>query len=122
MHPRTRELLDHLAAQRALLRRTIDDIPAALHAVRPAPDRWSIAEVVEHLGIMESRVVAMIRKHLDAACAAGLREETETSSVLGSPAFERLVDRTRKIVAAEFVRPTSTVELETTGDTTSLSV
>ena len=48
MHPRTTELLHHLAAQREILRRAYDAAPPNLRELRPTPDRWSIAGVIEH--------------------------------------------------------------------------
>jgi hypothetical protein len=49
MHPRTRELLEYLDAQRAVLRDAFDAVPPELQNTAPAPDRWSAAANVEHL-------------------------------------------------------------------------
>jgi len=112
MHPRTQELLDNLAAHRAALRETVADIPVELHRVRPESGRWSVVEVLEHLSILERRLSGAFRRQLDQARAAGLREETETSSVLGRLSFD-VLDRDRKLVAPDVVQPTATVDLST---------
>lgn len=46
----------YLAATRDELARAIQGLSAAQWQFKPAPDRWSIAEVVEHLVIVENRV------------------------------------------------------------------
>jgi hypothetical protein len=53
MHTRTRELLDYLELQRAVLRGACESVPPALRDRPHAPDRWSAAGVVEHLAILE---------------------------------------------------------------------
>lgn len=112
MHPRTQELLDNLAVHRAALRETVADIPAELHRVRPEPGRWSVVEVLEHLSILERRLSGAFHRQLDEARAAGLREETETSSVLGRLSLD-VLDRSRRLVAPEVVQPTSAVDIAT---------
>jgi hypothetical protein len=59
MHSRTRELLDYLESQRAVLRDAFEAVPPALRDRPPAPDRWSTAGVVEHLAILEQRIAGM---------------------------------------------------------------
>jgi hypothetical protein len=47
MHPRTRELLEYLDEQRAVLRAAVDSVPAALREKPPASGRWSVAEIID---------------------------------------------------------------------------
>jgi hypothetical protein len=49
MHPRTAELVDLLDRTRADLRRAVDAVPAPRRSDKPAADRWSVADVLEHL-------------------------------------------------------------------------
>lgn len=111
MHPRIEELLDNLAVHRATLRATIDEIPAERHAMKPGPGKWSIVDVLEHLGILERQLSGLFQRRIDEARAAGIHEETETTSVpLGPLSRERLLDRTRKLNAPDTVQPTSTLD------------
>jgi hypothetical protein len=108
MHPRIEELLAHLDAKRTALRETLDGIPVALHATPPEPGRWSIVNVVEHLALLETRLTHLFQKRIGEARAAGLGQETETSSLLGDPTLALITDRTRKLTAPEVVQPQST--------------
>jgi hypothetical protein len=51
MHPRTEELLGQLDESRGVLRAAVDSVPSSLHETRPGPDRWSVADVLEHLSL-----------------------------------------------------------------------
>jgi hypothetical protein len=105
MHPRIQELVDHLDATRARLERSFQAVPPAGREQRPEPDRWSIAEIVEHLVIVESRVLKMLDDSLTPERLRELGPETETSSVLETLDVARLVDRTNKIMSGEISLP-----------------
>lgn len=47
---------------RTELRAAVAQVPDALRAVRPAPDRWSVADVLEHLAMVEVGVGRLLRK------------------------------------------------------------
>lgn len=93
------ELAGHLAAARRALRAAIDAVPADRHAVAPAAGRWSTAQIVEHLGLVERQVVGLLRRAFDRSVAAGLARETATGSVLATFAGDRLLDRQRRFTA-----------------------
>jgi len=107
MHPRIEEVLNYLDTTRTDLSKAVEDVSAARRAERPAPDRWSVAEVLEHLSIIEGRVVQMLTGRIAAAKAAGLGPELETSPVLDSINRERVTDRSRRITAPELIQPHS---------------
>jgi hypothetical protein len=106
MHPRTTELLGYLDAADADLRAAYHAVPAERRAARPAPERWSPAEVVHHLAIVERRVTQRIASLVEQARA--LPPESDTSPVLPTLVARRLVDRTRRIVAGEASHPRDT--------------
>ncbi|MFL5578988.1 MAG: DinB family protein [Gemmatimonadaceae bacterium] len=96
-----RERLD--AERRALLER-VAAIPPALREERPAPDRWSVAEVLDHLG----RIEGGVRKLLEMKGAAPPPPDTPEppADALLGPRLAALVrDRSRRIEAPERVRP-----------------
>ena len=64
MHPRTEELLTHLEETRAALHAAVDAVPSSLRETRPAADRWSVAEVLEHLGRVEEQITRLLTAKL----------------------------------------------------------
>jgi hypothetical protein len=105
MHPRIDELIAHLHSSRAQLRAAVDAVPPSRRRERPGPDRWSVAEVLEHLGLVEQRVADALGARLAAAKAGGLASETETSSVLASFDVARILDRSRRFMTGEGSKP-----------------
>lgn len=104
MHPVTTELLEHLDRTRAVLRETVDAVPPSLRERRPAPERWSVAEIVEHLSLVEDRLAQRIA----AIPIADGTEPTPTyrpGATVGSLDAARALDRGRTVVAAEAVHP-----------------
>jgi len=106
MHPRTEELLQHLDATRATLHATVDAVPASIRETRPAPDRWSVAEVLEHLSRVEEQLTRLLTMKLAEAKTNGLLvPELETSAVAGTLDRAKIVDRGRRIIAGDRVLP-----------------
>ena len=54
---------------------------------RGAPDGWSVAEILDHIRMIEAGVARLITKRAGQAREAGLGEEKSTSSVM--PSFDR---------------------------------
>jgi hypothetical protein len=69
---------------------------------KPAPDRWSIAEIVEHMVLVQDFVLGPVRQQLAKAPAAGPRDDHRVDAIV----IDQLPDRTAKFQAPEFVRPT----------------
>lgn len=111
LHPRIEELIEFLAANRRSVYEAVAAVPASLRDRKPAPDRWSVAEVVEHLAIVEQRVAALLTMRVTAARASGAGPDPETSSVVESyPNPGAVVDRSNKAVSPSPVQPTGTVD------------
>jgi hypothetical protein len=104
MHPRTDELLRHLDANRVVLRAAVDAVPAEHRETRPAPDRWSIAEVLEHLGRVEEQITRLLSLRLSEH-AATLKPATDTTSILSRLDHRLIIDRRRRVTAGERVIP-----------------
>ncbi|HKO15928.1 MAG TPA: DinB family protein [Gemmatimonadaceae bacterium] len=103
MHARTAELLGYLDQQSAVLRAAYDAVPAASRGLRPAPGRWSPAEVVQHVALVERRLTQRIAQLVQQARA--LPPERDRSPVLPSVHLARVLDRTRPITASEAAQP-----------------
>ncbi|HEY0972284.1 MAG TPA: DinB family protein [Gemmatimonadales bacterium] len=105
MHPRLSELLSHLDSERDALERTVAEVPPDQRDRRPAPDTWSVAEVLDHLARVESGVARLVAKLTARAREAGLEPETATTSVLGALDGRGIAEPTAKRDAPEIVRP-----------------
>lgn len=112
MHPRTQEMLAFLDTQRAALERAVQEVPASLHARRPAPGAWSVAEVIEHLGLVEGRLAQLIAARLEAARAEGVGSERDERPVLPTIDVTRMLDRSRKIAASEQSQPQGRLDVD----------
>ena len=64
-------LCDSLEADRATLLAAVQRVPAPLRSRKPAPDRWSVANVLEHLAIVESRALVLARGLIETAPPLG---------------------------------------------------
>ena len=106
MHPRTDELLRHLDANRVVLHAAVDAVPVALRETRPSPDRWSVAEVLEHLSRVEEQITRILTAKLSEAEAAGqLSAQPDTTPITGSLRHDAILDRRRAVTAGERVMP-----------------
>jgi DinB superfamily len=111
LHPRIQELIDYLAEHRHRLHEAVASVPPSLRERKPAPDRWSVAEVVEHVSMVEQRVAALLTRKVLAARAEGVGPDPETGSVVSTYADPYVVvDRSRKISAPAPVHPTGAVD------------
>jgi uncharacterized damage-inducible protein DinB len=105
VHPRLEELLQYADAQRDELWSAVDTVPEPLRERRCSPDVWSVAEVLEHLHMVELGIARLIGRRIEKASAAGLGPETETTSLLNSLDHLRLLERKVFMAAPELVQP-----------------
>ena len=106
MHPRIAELLSHMDEQREGLRRAVESVPTEKRETRVDPERWSTAEVLEHLSIVETGLNRIMQMRVNEAKANGLGNDSEDSPVLEPEQRSVLLDRSRKISAPERIFPT----------------
>jgi hypothetical protein len=104
MQPRIREVIGFLDEQRAGLWQSIDAVPSALHEQQPETG-WSIAHIVEHLGLVEEGIAERVASAVAARRMDGLGPETSTESVLGVFDVTRFLDRSQRRTAPEALHP-----------------
>jgi hypothetical protein len=109
MHSRLAELMEYVDAQRAGLLAAVAAVPASQRERRPEPEIWSVAEILEHLQVVELGIARLISRKLEKARAAGLGAETETSSLVGSLDHLPLLQREAFMPAPDFVKPSGAV-------------
>ena len=110
MHPRINEILEYLDSTRLDLGNAVDGVAATRREERPGPERWSVAEVLEHLAIIEGRIGKLVATRIAAAKSAGLGPESDTSPILDSIDRAKVVDRSRAKTAPDMLKPQSGAE------------
>jgi DinB superfamily len=72
---------------------------------KPAPDRWSVAEVSEHIAVAESSIFGLVQTQIMTSPAA----PEKRSEVVGKDEIilTKVPDRSHKVQAPEFLKPTN---------------
>ena len=80
---------------------------------KPAPDRWSVAEVSEHITVSESTIFGVVQKTMQSPAAPEKREQVKGKDQI---ILQKMVDRSHKAQAPAVLRPTGrwTTEAELT--------
>lgn len=99
-----------LDEERANFLAQVARVPVARQAQRPSPDRWSVAEIVEHV----ARIDAGVAKILALRGAEPLTATAEqlAAAELTPERVARVRSRAERLEAPERVRPTGTVAPE----------
>ncbi len=111
MHARLAETMNYVEQKRKELIQSFEGVPGDRLCRRPSADGWSVAEILEHLTMVESGVARLITKRVGRAREAGLGEEKSTESVL--PSFDRHRARldTAVMQAPATVQPRANVDI-----------
>jgi len=112
MHRRITELVEYADAARAALLEVAATIPPERFAERPEAERWSAAELLEHLARVEAGCARVIAKRAAGARQSGIAAEGEESSMLGALDGRHVTDRTRRLVAPGIVAPAGGITRE----------
>jgi len=104
MHAITREMLAYLDDQRSVLKSAFESVPAEMRERPPAPERWSAANVIEHLAIVEARVSNILSDRIKEA-RPGLPVSTNTGPILPTIDYKRMYDRSTRVKAPETAIP-----------------
>jgi hypothetical protein len=111
MHPRLAETMTFVEEKRREILQSFDTVEDDRLCRRAGLDGWSVAEILEHLRLVESGVARLITKRVGQAREAGLGEEQSTSSVM--PSFDPFAARLESAVlqAPAAVQPRANVEI-----------
>jgi uncharacterized damage-inducible protein DinB len=107
MHPRIKEVVEALDSRRAELTRAVNEVPTSARNRRPSEDRWSVAEVLEHLALVEENIPQRVKALVTEQRTNPERESTSIAETIDS-AF--MLDRSKKRVAREAMQPRSGVD------------
>jgi len=105
MHPRIDELFAGLERDRAVLVAAVEVVPLPLRDQRLVPDRWSAAEILEHLWIVETGVARLLTTKIAQGRAAGLVEEGDASPLPQSKRLAMIRERAERLAAPDRVVP-----------------
>jgi uncharacterized damage-inducible protein DinB len=97
--PDRNQILQLLAESREALCAAAANVSEEKARIRPAPDRWSVLDCVEHVAITEHFMLTTISTKLTPAPPSGDRAREELL-------LRELTNRTRKISAPDRARPT----------------
>jgi hypothetical protein len=103
--------MDYVEEKRRELLQSFEGVDGDRLCRRAAPDGWSVAEILEHLRMVESGVARLITKRVGQAKEAGLGEEKSTASVL--PSFSPYSAMLEKAVlqAPATVQPRANIDI-----------
>ena len=96
--------VDYLEKTRAGVLAATANLSAAQWNFKPAPDRWSVAEVTEHIAATEDFLMGMIRGQVMTAPA---RTEATDVKAIDDFVLQAIPDRTHKLKAPEPLVPTN---------------
>jgi uncharacterized damage-inducible protein DinB len=100
------EIFDAIDRTRARLRESVEALTDEQHRFRPAPDRWSVAQLCDHLSIVEGNVLKLLGKVIAKAEESGAPSPS-ADAAFAPVSIDEFVERTRgvKLDAPEAVRP-----------------
>ena len=96
--------LKYLETTRAGVLDATKGLSAAQWNFKPAPDRWSVAEVTEHIAAAEDFLMDMVNEKVMKAPA---RTEVDDVKAIDEQVLKAVPDRTNKVQAPEPLRPTN---------------
>jgi uncharacterized damage-inducible protein DinB len=105
VHPHLSEVLGRLDAARGAVSTAVAAVPESLRRTRPAPGRWSVAEVLEHLALVDRSFAQRIAEAIAEARVAGLGQEGRPRDPLPPAIEHRMADRREAREARDALRP-----------------
>ena len=96
-------LLKHLDQTRQAFLASIAGVSEAQWKFKAGPDRWSIAEVAEHIAISESTILQLVTDRVLKSPAT----PRDPNAITDAKLLEGLLDRSNKFQAPEMLKPAS---------------
>lgn len=96
--------VDYLEKTRAGVLAATEGLSTAQWNFKPGPDRWSVAEVTEHIAAAEDLLMSLIQGKVLTAPA---RTEKEDVKAIDDFVLKAIPDRTHKLTAPEPLVPTN---------------
>jgi len=100
--PERDSLLKHLQQTRQAFLDSISELSDAQWTFKVGPDRWSIAEVAEHIAVSETTILQIVTDQI----IKGPPVPRSANSVSDEKLLAGLLDRTSRFQAPEMLKPT----------------
>jgi uncharacterized damage-inducible protein DinB len=100
------EIYEDIERTRERLTRTVTELNAEQQDFRTSPETWSVADIVEHLSIVEGRVVKLLSTLIEKAESNGHTLSADTPFAPVSIAEQVELTRAQKLTAPEQIQPT----------------
>jgi hypothetical protein len=103
LHPRLAPLVELLTSTRQQLLEVLETVPSEAAGHRPRPECWSVAQIADHLRLVEAgvgRALGTLARQVDT-----LEAETDTSSVLGALDRYQMAEPRHRVRAPGAVTP-----------------
>ncbi len=97
--------LNSLRATHDVFLKSISGLSEKQWKFKPAPDRWSAAEVSEHIAVAESMILGLVQKQIMTSPATP--EKRAEVAGKDETVLKMVPDRSHKVQAPEFLKPTS---------------
>lgn len=110
--PRLAEIVKSIQAARVELENFVQSVPETLSQQRPASERWSVADNLEHLALIEDGCGRMISNIAKQVRAEGAPAEPDSSSMLDCLDQYDIPNASRKVAAPDRVQPTRNVPVQ----------
>ena len=105
MHARLAEVMDFVERKREELLQSFAGVSPEPMRRRVSDERWSVAEIIDHLRLVETSVARVIVKRAAEARASGVGEERSTDSVLNTLDHFGIEAASTLMEAPSIVRP-----------------
>ncbi len=113
MHPRLVAVIDFADRARVELLATVDAVPPPLREARPSEDVWSVAEILEHLMIVERGVAKLVALKLgEMQTLPDPPREAPDDVPLDMSKLRQLPDRSFRLPAPDRVVPRGELSAE----------
>jgi hypothetical protein len=113
VHPRIREVLEHLDTSHALLQQRLGTVPARDRATLPVDGSWSVAEVLAHLALVDARIARTMVRLIGEARAAGAGPDPAIEAIIPGADADRWTDRSASMPAPAPTMPAQGVDADT---------
>lgn len=97
--------MSHMHATRKLFLDSVAGLSAAQWNFKPAPDRWSIAEIAEHIALSEDAISQVARKALESPAEPDKAVTNNANHESDQKLLDAVADRSTKHSAPETLQP-----------------
>jgi hypothetical protein len=110
MHAHLAAVFSSLDGSLAALGAAVESVPSALRSRQPAPGRWSVAEVLEHVALVNQLFRTRLAASIAAAREAGLAAEIGDRAPVPPALVAAMANRMAPRSAPDQVKPTGAMD------------